>query len=330
MTQPLQSFIVCSNMVIIRDQKILLLRRADWAPLWPGHWHCPIGKMEEGESPRQTAIRETYEEVGLQVTPSLGIVVAVKARDFKNPDLIYKDITLFFVAKDFEGEPLNKEPRLHDAMEWFHVNHLPEPIIPVVKFGIEQYLKGEIYGEFGDEHRKSSRQNYLIPPADFRKLAREDIPFITSAFAEFGWNKAESLYQKYFEEQENDQRCVWVAFKKGVFAGYVTLKWHSEYAPFHEKNIPEISDLNVLPKFRKQGIGSVLLDRAEIEARKKSSTVGIGVGLSADYGEAQRLYVRRGYLPDRRGITYNYQSVSFNGNVRLDDDLVLWFTKRLS
>jgi hypothetical protein len=34
-------------------------------------------------------------------------------------------------------------------MEWFDVNHLPEPIIPVVKVGIEQYLKGEIYGEFG-------------------------------------------------------------------------------------------------------------------------------------------------------------------------------------
>ncbi len=317
-------------MVIIRDQKVLLLRRADWAPLWPGHWHCPIGKMEEGESPRQTVIRETYEEVGLHVTPSLGTVVAVKARDFKDPDLIWKDLSLFFVSEWFEGEPINKEPRLHDGMEWFDVNHLPEPIIPVVKFGIEQYLKGEIYGEFGDEQRKSSHQNYLVPPADFRKLSQDAIPSIVAAFAELGWNKPASLYQKYFAEQANNQRCVWVAFKEGVFAGYVTLKWHSEYAPFHEKNIPEISDLNVLPKFRKQRIAAALLERAEEEARKKSSTVGIGVGLSADYGDAQRLYVRRGYLPDRRGITYNYQPVSFDSNIRLDDDLVLWFTKRLS
>ncbi len=310
-------------MVIIRDQKVLLLRRADWAPLWPGHWHCPIGKMEEGESPRQTVIRETYEEVGLHVTPSLGTVVAVKARDFKDPDLIWKDLSLFFVSERFEGEPINKEPRLHDGMEWFDVNHLPEPIIPVVKFGIEQYLKGEIYGEFGDEQRKSSHQNCLVPPTDFRKLSQDDIPFITSAFAELGWNKLASLYEKYFEQQENDQLHVWVAFKEGVFAGYVTLKWHSEYAPFHEKNTPEISDLNVLPKFRNQGVGSALLDLAETEARKKSFIVGIGAGLSPDYGDAQRLYVKRGYLPDGRGITYNYQSVSFNGNVRLDDDLVL-------
>ena len=317
-------------MVIIRDQKVLLLRRAGWAPLWPGHWHCPIGKMEEGESPLQTVIRETHEEVGLQVTPSLGTVVSVKARDFKDPDLIWKDLSLFFVAKDFEGEPINKEPRLHDGMKWFDINNLPEPIIPVVKFGIEQYLKGEVYGEFGDELKRSSFQNLLAPSADFKKLSRDDIPSIVSAFAEIGWNKPASIYEKYFEEQENNQRCVWVAFKGGVFAGYVTLKWHSEYAPFHKKNIPEISDLNVLPKFRKQGIGLALLDQAEKEARKKSSTVGIGVGLSADYGDAQRLYVRRGYLPDRRGITYNYQPVSFDSNVCLDDDLVLWFTKRLS
>lgn len=148
MVQALESFIIYPNMMIIRDQKILLLRRADWAPLWPSHWHCPIGKMEENESPRQTAIRETYEEVGLKVNPSLATVVAVQAPHFKNPDLTWKDIGLFFIANDFEGEPINKEPRLHDAMDWFDINHLPEPIIPVVKFGIEQYTKGETYGEF--------------------------------------------------------------------------------------------------------------------------------------------------------------------------------------
>jgi len=148
MIQQPQSFIVAPNMMIIRDQKILLLRRAEWAPLWPNYWHCPTGKIEEEESPRQAAIRETYEEVGLQVTPHLGTVVAVKAQNFQNPDLTYKDVSLFFVADSFEGEPFNKEPRLHNAMDWFDVHNLPNPIIPVVKFGIEQYEKGENYAEF--------------------------------------------------------------------------------------------------------------------------------------------------------------------------------------
>lgn len=76
--------------------------------------------------------------------------MAVRARSYKNPALLWKDVSLFFALKEFEGEPINKEPRLHDAMEWFDINHLPESIIPVVKVGIEQYLRGEMYGEFFD------------------------------------------------------------------------------------------------------------------------------------------------------------------------------------
>lgn len=92
MIQNPQSFIVCPNLIIIRDQKILLLRRADWAPLFPGHWHGPTGKIEEGESPKQTIIREALEEVGLTINPQLGTVVAVRARSFENPELIWKDV----------------------------------------------------------------------------------------------------------------------------------------------------------------------------------------------------------------------------------------------
>ena len=165
---------------------------------------------------------------------------------------------------------------------------------------------------------------------EFKSLQQTDIPFIVAAFAELGWDKPASLYQQYLLEQENHQRCVWVAFQEGIFVGYITLKWHSEYAPFHQQGIPEIIDLNVLPKFRKQGIGSKLLDLAETEAQKKNKIIGIGFGLYADYGNAQRLYIKRGYMPDGLGITYNYQPIDPGSIVCLDDDLVLWLTKELS
>lgn len=166
-----------------------------------------------------------------------------------------------------------------------------------------------------------------IPDLSFKNLSQSHIPLIVSAFSKIGWNKPASLYQKYIEEQKNNQRCVWVALKDNEFVGYVTLKWKSEYAPFREQGIPEILDLNVLPKFRNQGIASALLDKAEVEAFKKSSTVGIGVGLSSDYGSAQKLYVKRGYVPNGKGITHNYQSIKFGDSINLDDDLVFWFTK---
>ncbi|MBS0272747.1 MAG: GNAT family N-acetyltransferase [Proteobacteria bacterium] len=165
---------------------------------------------------------------------------------------------------------------------------------------------------------------------DIRYLQQSDILLIVSAFKDIGWDKPASLYHTYLKEQIAHLRSVWVAFKEGVFAGYVTLKWNSEYAPFHKKNIPEISDLNVLPHFRKQGIASTLLDLVEAEARQKSAIIGIGVGLSIDYGNAQKLYVKRGYIPDGNGITYHYQPIPYGNNTRLDDDLVLWFTKKLT
>lgn len=165
---------------------------------------------------------------------------------------------------------------------------------------------------------------------EIRLLQQDDTPLIVSAFEEIGWNKPASLFEKYLEEQEKQQRCIWVGFKDGVFLGYVTLKWVSEYASFKQQGIPEISDLNVLPQFRQQGIGSKLLDRAEVEAVKKSPVVGIGVGLFADYGDAQKLYVKRGYRPDGLGVTSHYQPISWGDRVLIDDDLVLWFRKELS
>jgi len=167
-----------------------------------------------------------------------------------------------------------------------------------------------------------------------RVLIEKNIAVISDAFNQIGFNKPPSLFEEYLKEQEAGERLVWVAYFKGEFAGYITLKWQSLYPSFKAQNIPEISDLNVLPAYRKMGIGSLLLDTAEKAAATKSEVVGIGVGLYAGedggYGAAQRLYVKRGYIPDGKGVTYNYAPTVPGNSYPLDDDLVLWFTKRLS
>ncbi|TXI92910.1 MAG: GNAT family N-acetyltransferase [Neisseriales bacterium] len=164
-----------------------------------------------------------------------------------------------------------------------------------------------------------------------QKLHPNHISQIVRAFSLIGWQKPASIYENYLIEQGNGCREVWVAFNKNEFVGYVTLNWQSMYQPFRHDNIPEIMDLNVLPQFQKQGVGSYLLDYAEKYAFETGKTdIGIGVGLLQDYGAAQRLYIRMGYLPDGLGITYNYQQVKYNELVTVDDDLVLWLTKKLN
>jgi GNAT superfamily N-acetyltransferase len=165
---------------------------------------------------------------------------------------------------------------------------------------------------------------------EFRPLTPQDIPTIVTAFTAIGWNKPSSLYETYLKEQEAEERIVWTAWDQDNFAGYVTLLWQSKYGSFQVAGIPEISDLNVLPQYRCQGIGSKLLNLAEKEAGAKSKQVGLGVGLLADYCNAHKLYLKRGYMPDGNGITYQNKVLEYGVQVILDDALVLWLSKQLS
>jgi GNAT superfamily N-acetyltransferase len=164
---------------------------------------------------------------------------------------------------------------------------------------------------------------------NIRLLAGADIPEIAGAFAELGWPKPASLYERYLLEQNLDRRNVHVAFLNRQFAGYLTICWVSDYEPFQKERIPEIVDFNVLPKFQRQGLGTQLMDKAERVIRGVSAIAGIGVGMTADYGAAQRLYVLRGYVPDGRGLHYRDHQVKYGERVTIDDDLALYFTKTL-
>lgn len=163
-----------------------------------------------------------------------------------------------------------------------------------------------------------------------RLLEASDIPQIAKAFEELGWNKPASQYERYLKEQAYELRDVFVALVEGQFAGYLTICWKSTYEPFREKNIPEIVDFNVLPKFRRMGIGSRLMEQAEIAVAKVSALAGIGVGVTPDYGAAQRLYVLRGYVPDGLGLHSRDHHVRYGEQVKVDDDLALYLTKELS
>ena len=171
---------------------------------------------------------------------------------------------------------------------------------------------------------------YIMTLLIIRPFGKEDISALVKEFARHHWEKPASLFELYWQEQNTNERFMWVAFSNQQLAGYVTLKWLSAYQPFAENRIPEIMDLNVLPPYRQQGIGSQLLDVAEGLAAARGRVVGLGVGLYRDYGSAQKLYVKRGYIPDGQGVTYRYQWVVPGDSAPVDDDLILWFTKTFS
>ena len=165
--------------------------------------------------------------------------------------------------------------------------------------------------------------------ADIRLFDQPDIPEITGAFEELGWEKPASQYERYLREQLFKIRVMYIGRVEAEFSGYLTICWQSSYRSFRERNIPEIMDFNVLPKFRRLGIGTQLMDKAETEIAKVSPVAGIGVGMTSDYGEAQRLYVLRGYVPDGNGLYYRGHPIQYGKAIQADDNLALYLTKKL-
>jgi len=162
-----------------------------------------------------------------------------------------------------------------------------------------------------------------------RSMNSADPQAAAEAFRRIGWTKPAELFERYLVEQAAGTRSCWVAHFGAVFAGYVTVNWKPTYPLFAEKRIPEIQDLNVLPPFRRKGIGTTLLVQAEEEISTRSEVAGLGVGLHPGYNDAQRLYVKRGYVPDGLGVTYKDRYLREGEQVRLDDDFLLHLLRRV-
>lgn len=162
-----------------------------------------------------------------------------------------------------------------------------------------------------------------------RNLKKEDCKKISAGFVAQNWDKPESQYLKYLEYQNSGERDILVAEYENEIAGYVTINWAANYPLFAEKQIPEIADFNVYKKFQRKGIGTVLIDEAEARIKLKSPFAGIGFGIVEDYGAAQILYIKRGYIPDGRGLIRNSKPLKYGDIVTIGDDLILYLVKKL-
>ncbi|OJU79979.1 MAG: hypothetical protein BGO10_01400 [Chlamydia sp. 32-24] len=164
-----------------------------------------------------------------------------------------------------------------------------------------------------------------------RSMNFEDIDTLANEYC-FSWSTTQEIkekWNKYYQEQQSNIRVVGVIDRKGELLGYGSLVFHSKYP--HFSSIPEINDVWIHEKHRKQGLGSLLINWLERLAKEKGyKEIGIGVGLYADYGSAQKLYFRLGYIPDGHGLTYKYQPTIPGKSYPLDDELILWLRKNLN
>lgn len=176
---------------------------------------------------------------------------------------------------------------------------------------------------------KQNRIYYTDDQITIRDMRQEDAAIITQEEIAQGWDASVDKYEMRLRDRQEKNAVVLAAEYQGKVAGYINIYPESEWGAYAGKGCPEIVDFGVLEKYRRRGIGSKLMDVAEQIAGEYNDKVCLGVGLHSGYGSAQRMYVKRGYIPDGSGVWYCDKVCEPYAACCNDDDLVLYFMKEL-
>lgn len=163
---------------------------------------------------------------------------------------------------------------------------------------------------------------------DIRKMNYNDIPLICRA--DNDESEGNITYLKNQLLNQDKQECsALIALYNGNVAGYVFLYYECRWGALAGCGFPGVVDLVVFEKYRQKGIATCLMDVAEDIAKRHGSKVYLEVCLSSEYGHAQRLYVKRGYIPDGKGVYYEDRVCETDAICKNNDELTLCLIKDL-
>jgi GNAT superfamily N-acetyltransferase len=140
----------------------------------------------------------------------------------------------------------------------------------------------------------------------------------------------EAEARRYLADHAEPDGISLIATSGSDAVGYLAIVWEPSYTGFQSRGIPLVHQIAVGGPWRRRGVATLLMDAAETVARDRgTSTLGIAVGLFDEYGPAQRMYARRGFIPDGRGACQGQRPLSKGMQVTMDHDLIIGLTKDL-
>ena len=143
MTKERYKFISAVHLILRKEGKVLLLRRFNTG-YEDGNYSVPAGHIDQGERARTAMVRETKEEVGLDLSEDALKTVHVMHRMGNDQERI----DFFMAADTWNGEPLICETNKCDDLSWHVLSQLPDNMIPYVKSAMEHISRNEFYSEF--------------------------------------------------------------------------------------------------------------------------------------------------------------------------------------
>ena len=136
-------FPVAVHVFLSRADEVLLLRRCNTG-YEDGRLSVVAGHVEPGETVTQAAIRESREEVGLELKRDRLRVVGVMHRRSED-----ERVDFFLSYPIGCEEPRIAEPHKCSELIWAKRSHLPGDTIPYVRQAIETFSDRGWFVEFG-------------------------------------------------------------------------------------------------------------------------------------------------------------------------------------
>jgi len=114
-SNPPREITVVAAVIHDEEGRVLLAQRPEGRHMG-GLWEFPGGKIDDGEAPGETLVRELDEELGIEIVVQRPLTFAVH----EEPGL--RILLLFYGARIARGEPHGHEGQ---AVEWVAVTELP-------------------------------------------------------------------------------------------------------------------------------------------------------------------------------------------------------------
>lgn len=128
--------IVAVHLFLIKDNKILLLRRFNTG-YEDGNYSVPAGHIDGGESVIDAMIREAKEEAGITIEENDLKFAHVMHRIKKEEN--EERIDFFFTCEEWQGEVRIMEPEKCDDLSWFEFDDLPLNVISYIIQALDYY-----------------------------------------------------------------------------------------------------------------------------------------------------------------------------------------------